>query len=95
GALSFRHPDHDRFPALGLAAEVVRRRGTAGAAFNAAKETALDRFLDRDIGFLDMARVVTHVLDNLNTNTVVSFDAVTRADREARALVLDWSAHHV
>ena len=53
--LTFRAPDLARYPALRLAREVMAIRGLAGAAFNAAKEIALDRFLDGAIGFMDMA----------------------------------------
>jgi 1-deoxy-D-xylulose-5-phosphate reductoisomerase len=64
--LTFRAPDPARYPALRLAAEVMRLRGLAGAAFNAAKEIALDRFLEGRIGFADMAAVVEDVLDGLS-----------------------------
>jgi 1-deoxy-D-xylulose-5-phosphate reductoisomerase len=51
--LTFRAPDLARYPALRLAREVMARRGLAGAAFNAAKEVALDHFLAGGIGFMD------------------------------------------
>jgi 1-deoxy-D-xylulose-5-phosphate reductoisomerase len=60
--LTFEAPDPDRFPALRLAREVMATGGLAGAAFNAAKEVALDRFLDGQIGFLHMAEVVERTL---------------------------------
>ncbi len=62
GALEFRAPDEARFPALRLAREVMAAGGLAGAVFNAAKEVALDAFMAREIGFLDMARVVEKTL---------------------------------
>ncbi len=62
GALEFRAPDEVRFPALRLAREVMAAGGLAGAVFNAAKEVALDAFMAREIGFLDMARVVEKTL---------------------------------
>jgi 1-deoxy-D-xylulose-5-phosphate reductoisomerase len=42
------------------------RRGLAGAAFNAAKEVALDHFLAGGIGFMEMAGVVEETLDVLD-----------------------------
>lgn len=63
--LTFRSPDLDRYPALRLAREVMARRGLAGAAFNAAKEIALDWFLDGRIGFMQMASVVEETLGAL------------------------------
>jgi 1-deoxy-D-xylulose-5-phosphate reductoisomerase len=64
--LTFRAPDIDRYPALRLAREVMARRGLAGAAFNAAKEVALDHFLDGGIGFMQMAEVVEATLSVLD-----------------------------
>jgi 1-deoxy-D-xylulose-5-phosphate reductoisomerase len=64
--LTFRAPDLTRYPALRLCREVMRIRGLAGAAFNAAKEVALDRFLAGGIGFMDMAGVVETALDRLS-----------------------------
>jgi 1-deoxy-D-xylulose-5-phosphate reductoisomerase len=69
GQLTFEAPDADRFPALRLAREVMRMRGLSGAAFNAAKEIALDHFMAGGIGFLDMAAVVESTLDGLLSET--------------------------
>ncbi|MCH8467722.1 MAG: 1-deoxy-D-xylulose-5-phosphate reductoisomerase [Roseinatronobacter sp.] len=63
--LSFEAPDPDRFPALRLAREVMDIRGHAGAAFNAAKEIALDAFIAGQIGFLGMAELVERTVDSL------------------------------
>ena len=60
--LTFREPNPVRFPALRLAREVMARRGLSGAAFNAAKEVALDYFLAGGIGFMAMAGVVEATL---------------------------------
>jgi 1-deoxy-D-xylulose-5-phosphate reductoisomerase len=64
--LTFRAPDLARYPALRLARAVMDRRGLAGAAFNAAKEVALDHFLAGGIGFMEMAGVVEETLDVLD-----------------------------
>jgi len=60
--LTFRAPDLLRYPALRLAREVMARRGLSGAAFNAAKEVALDHFMAGRIGFMAMAGVVEATL---------------------------------
>ena len=64
--LTFRAPDLTRYPALRLAREVMVRRGLAGAAFNAAKEVALDHFMAGGIGFMQMAGVVETTLTALD-----------------------------
>lgn len=66
--LTFRAPDLTRYPALRLAREVMDRRGLAGAAFNAAKEVALDHFLAGGIGFMEMSGVVEATLDALDAD---------------------------
>lgn len=65
-SLTFQKPDEERFPALRLAREVMAARGLSGAAFNAAKEIALDHFIAGNIGFLDMAAVVEDALASVS-----------------------------
>jgi len=65
GQLTFQAPDPARFPALRLARAVMETGGLSGAAFNAAKEIALDYFIAGRIGFADMAAVVEDTLDRL------------------------------
>jgi 1-deoxy-D-xylulose-5-phosphate reductoisomerase len=89
GRLNFSTPDPRRYPALGLAREVMRIGGVAGAAFNAAKERALDGFIAGEIGFADMARVVEATLARLSVdpglgNAVSSLDTVLQMDHLAR-----------
>ena len=87
GAMTFRDPDEARHPALRLAREVMEAGGLAGAAFNAAKERALDAFIAGEIGFLDMADVVERVLDDLGGQGLtgaVTLEAVRETDALAR-----------
>ncbi|GAB1363289.1 1-deoxy-D-xylulose-5-phosphate reductoisomerase [Rhodobacter sp.] len=79
-SLTFRAPDLARYPALRLCREVMRQRGLAGAAFNAAKEIALDGFLAGRIGFMDMARVVEAALDRLSAGDGLGNDAMGLED---------------
>ncbi|MCB6177492.1 1-deoxy-D-xylulose-5-phosphate reductoisomerase [Rhodobacter sp. Har01] len=78
--LTFRAPDTDRYPALRLCREVMRLRGLAGAAFNAAKEIALDHFLAGSIGFMDMSGVVEDTLDRLSAGPGLEKTAITLED---------------
>ncbi len=78
--LSFRAPDLTRYPALRLCREVMRLRGLAGAAFNAAKEVALDHFLVGGIGFMDMAGIVEDTLDRLSAAPGLEKAAITLED---------------
>ncbi|MFT4149690.1 MAG: 1-deoxy-D-xylulose-5-phosphate reductoisomerase [Paracoccaceae bacterium] len=80
GTLSFRPADETRWPALRLAREVMAVRGLAGAAFNAAKEVALDHFLAGRIGFSDMAGVVESTLARLSSINCLGKAAETLED---------------
>ena len=89
GQFNFRDPDDLRYPALRIARGVMETGGLSGAAFNAAKERALDGFIDGAIGFLDMARVVETTLDRLTSeaslgNAEISLDNVLQTDHLAR-----------
>jgi 1-deoxy-D-xylulose-5-phosphate reductoisomerase len=91
GRMTFEPADQTRFPALRLAREVMAAGGLAGAAFNAAKETALDLFLAGRIGFTGMAPLVERVLDRLTGegglgSGGITLDKVQETDSRARRL---------
>ena len=95
GSLRFRAPDEARYPALRLAREVMETGGLAGAVLNGAKEQALDDFLERRIGFLDMARVVEDTLSNLSRDghmkAEITLETVLEADGQARRHAAGWA----
>ena len=87
--LDFETPDTDRFPALGLARQVMEMGGATGAVLNAAKEVAQSHFIAGRIGFLDMAAVVDEVLHNLADDAVAvnaddGIDPILMIDQRAR-----------
>ena len=66
GQLTFEAPDLERFPSITIAREALRLGGGAPAAMNAANEVAVAAFLDRKIGFLDIASAVAGTLERMN-----------------------------
>lgn len=88
GQLNFETPDEARYPALAIAREVMETGGLAGAVFNASKEAALDGFIAGQIGFLDMARAVAHVIEKMSGDglgkAAITLDSVREADQIAR-----------
>jgi 1-deoxy-D-xylulose-5-phosphate reductoisomerase len=66
GQLTFEAPDETRFPALAIARGALQSGGGGPAAMNAANEVAVHAFLDRRLGFLDIAAVVETTLAMLN-----------------------------
>ncbi|WP_171121385.1 MULTISPECIES: 1-deoxy-D-xylulose-5-phosphate reductoisomerase [unclassified Ruegeria] len=92
GQLRFHDPDEARYPALRLARHVMERGGLSGAIFNAAKERALDHFIDRKIGFLEMADIVETALDRAEAESSLidaplTLDNVLQTDHLARKWV--------
>ena len=92
GQLSFEAPDPVRFPALRLARAALRAGGAAPAILSAANEVAVDAFLDRRIGFLDIARLVEAVLDRIGPQGAETIDAVLHWDQEARRQAVLYAA---
>jgi 1-deoxy-D-xylulose-5-phosphate reductoisomerase len=82
--LDFTAPDFARFPCLKLAYQALRAAGTAPAVLNAANEVAVAAFLDRQISFVSIPRVIKAVLEALPVKAVGSLDDVLGADAEAR-----------
>jgi len=83
-ALTFSHPDEERFPALRLAKECLAEGQTATAIMNAANEVAVGAFLNGKIGFLDIVRTVEKVVEAAVLHPVATIEDVIAADRQAR-----------
>jgi 1-deoxy-D-xylulose-5-phosphate reductoisomerase len=60
--LSFEAPDLERFPALRLARTALQEGGSAPTVLNAANEVGVARFLEGEIGFLEIAALVEETL---------------------------------
>jgi 1-deoxy-D-xylulose-5-phosphate reductoisomerase len=58
GTLTFEGPDFGRFPALRVAMDALKSGGGLPTVLNAANEIAVEAFLERQIGFSDIARFV-------------------------------------
>lgn len=84
GQLTFQAPDSERFPALRLARTALQTGGSAPTVLNAANEVAVQAFLARRIGFLDIARVVEETLETVEPVTPSSIDDVLEQDLRAR-----------
>ncbi len=82
--LDFRPPDYKKFPCLSLAYSAIEMGGTAPSALNAADEIAVRAFLEGRIGFTDIPRIVTSVLDAHALKDADSLESIMEADRQAR-----------
>jgi 1-deoxy-D-xylulose-5-phosphate reductoisomerase len=82
--LTFSRPDRERFPCLDYAYEAARTGGTQPAVLNAANETAVKAFLDKEIGFADIAYIVKRTMDNHQPQALSSIQQALAADAWAR-----------
>lgn len=92
GKLEFFAPDLERFPALRLARSALQAGGGAPCVLNAANEVAVALFLDRRLGFLDIAAVVEDTLAVFGAPPANTLDAVLALDEAARQRAGDLAA---
>jgi len=95
GTLHFDKPDLDKYPSLKLGYEVIEQGGLAGAAFNAAKEEALDNFIDYKLSFTGMADVVRATLDELNSRNELKNELVIETVMELDVLARSIAKKYV
>jgi 1-deoxy-D-xylulose-5-phosphate reductoisomerase len=87
GQLTFEEPDTDRFPCLALARRALEAGGTASVVLNAANEIAVAAFLERRIGFPDIAILIDEALAGLPPTASTSIEQCVAVDADARRLV--------
>lgn len=83
-SLTFEQTDLERFPCLRLAQHALNEGAAAAIVLNAANEIAVRGFLDENIGFMDIPRVVETCLEHIGAEPVTSIDAVKQIDAETR-----------
>ena len=90
GDLTFREPDHDKYPCMQLAYAAGRAGGSMPAVLNAANEQAVALFLEEKIQFLDIPKVIEKVCDKHQKDNCKSpaLDDILEADKWARQEVL-------
>ena len=93
GTLTFREPDHQKYPCMQLAYAAGRAGGCMPAVLNAANEQAVALFLDEKIQFLDIPCLIERVCDRYQAlnRPDPSLDEIIDADRWARQAILTAS----
>ena len=81
---TFEPLDHVAFPAVALAKEVGRSRGTFPAVYNAANEEAVEAFHAGRIPFLGIVDTIRRVLDAHEAPVQLNLDSLAEAERWAR-----------
>ncbi len=93
GNLTFREPDHAKYPCMELAYAAGRAGGTMTAVLNAANEQAVALFLDEKIRFLDIPKVIEGVCERHQSHNVAQpvLADILAADQWARSEVISVS----
>ena len=85
--LTFEEPDYNTFTCIGLCKQAITKGGIYPAAANAANEAANELFRQGKIGFLDIADMVSYVLENTNFSDCDSLEKILFVDSESRKMV--------
>jgi 1-deoxy-D-xylulose-5-phosphate reductoisomerase len=93
GDLTFREPDHQKYPCMQLAYAAGRMGGSMPAVLNAANEQAVALFLAEKITFLDIPQIIEQVCDKHRVDFTLtpSLDDILAADLWARQMGLEIS----
>jgi 1-deoxy-D-xylulose-5-phosphate reductoisomerase len=84
GTFTFEAPDFDKFPCLTLAFEAIKAGGTLPAVLNAANEVAVTTFLDKQLAFAKIPKVIREVMHRHPVVSNPGLDDILEADRWAR-----------
>ncbi len=84
GQLNFTKPDLSRFPCLKIAQNVANKKGTCSAIMNAANEVAVDAFLNKQIRYTDIAKIIEATLEKTPNLTATKIENILKSDKEAR-----------
>jgi len=87
-SLTFRNPDSNTFPALSLARQALDMGGFAPTVLNAANEVAVYEFLDKNISFLDITKIVERALEEVPSGSAANLKQIYEIDKNTREMVL-------
>ena len=82
GSLTFERPDTETFRGLALGLQAAREGGSMPTVFNAANERAVSLFLNRKIGFLDIAELIEACMEHHRRVEDPDVDEILAAEAE-------------
>jgi 1-deoxy-D-xylulose-5-phosphate reductoisomerase len=86
--LTFEPVDYEKFPCLQLAIQSGIEGGLAPAVMNAANEIAVERFLKKEIDYIEIPKIVESSLEKVSRNTDLTVESLYEVDRETRNLAI-------
>lgn len=80
--ITFEAPDSENFHGLSLAYKAGRRGGTLPTVFNAANERAVQKFLDREIGYLTITDMIEAAMEHHTVKENPTVEEILAAEQE-------------
>lgn len=87
GQMTFERPDSDKFEGFALAMRAAKCGGSMPTIFNAANERAVAKFLNKEICFTDIPRLIKCAMDNHKVIDNPSVEEILQVEKEAIAVV--------
>lgn len=88
--LDFMEPDMETFRGLKLAYEVGRKGGSMPTVFNAANEKAVAKFLNKEIGYLDIIEMIEYAIKEHQWMENPSVEDILRIEQEVYQLLENY-----
>jgi 1-deoxy-D-xylulose-5-phosphate reductoisomerase len=81
---TFEPVDTDKFPCFALACKAIEAGGISPVVLNAANEIAVERFLNKEIPYIGISKVVSESLENISNDDLLSRELILDIDQKTR-----------
>lgn len=88
--LTFREPDRETFRCLDYAYEALKIGKSATCVLNAANEVLVDKFINGEIEFPDIQKMLGEIMDTWNFEQAENLEDILELDKEVRERVRRW-----
>ena len=78
--LTFEAPNLERFPCIALAYKALNKKGSAAAVLNFANDYSVFRFLEEEIKFTDIPKIIDLAMDNHQWVETPNLDDLKKLD---------------
>ena len=94
-SLTFENVNNERFPCIKLAYESLARGGTSSSVLNVANEQAVYRFLNKEIGFMEIPKLIEIAMDNHDWTEDPSIDDILSLEDWTTNFVKSFSSKYI
>lgn len=84
GSLTFSKVDTEKFPCLDFAYQAAKDGGSAPSVLNAANEEVVEAFLNKQISFISIPKIIEKVMSKHKVISNIDLDGILEADGWAR-----------